>query len=214
MPVAEMVAIHRTRDITDAMVLVRGRGYNRLPVYRRNVSNITGIATLTTWDMLDPGLEERSLEEFIESAHYVSPYQTIDTPLPVLREREDHMAIVVDEFGSAIGMITIEDILEEVVGEIDVGYDFEEYLPRPRRIFEMMDESCYLMDARVSISLLNETLGINLPSVEFHTLGGLMMARLCHIPEAGEVVEELGYRFIVEQANSRVIEKIRVEQVE
>lgn len=213
-PVAEMVAIHRTRDVEDAMVMVRGRGYNRLPVYKRNVSNIIGIATLTTWDLLDPALHKRSLKSFIEPAHYVSPYQTIDTLLPVLREREDHMAIVVDEFGSAVGMITIEDILEEVVGEIDVGYDFEEYLPRTRRIFEMMGEESYLMDGRVSISLVNETLGISIPSVEFHTLGGLMMVRLRHIPQVGEQVEELGYRFIVEQANQRVIEKIRVEPVE
>ncbi|MBT7307573.1 MAG: HlyC/CorC family transporter [Gammaproteobacteria bacterium] len=213
-PVAEMVAIHRTRDIEDAMVLVRGRGYNRLPVYKRNVSNIIGIATLTTWDLLDPSLSERELKSFVQPAYYVSPYQTIDTLLPILREREDHMAIVVDEFGSATGMITIEDILEEVVGEIDVGYDFEEYLPRPQRIFEMMDEESYLMDGRVSISLLNETLGITLPSIEFHTLGGFMMVRLRHIPEVGELVEELGYRFTVEQANRRVIEKIRVEPVE
>lgn len=213
-PVAEMVAINRTRDVEDAMVMVRGRGYNRLPVYKRNVSNIIGIATLTTWDLLDPALHKRSLKSFIEPAHYVSPYQTIDTLLPVLREREDHMAIVVDEFGSAVGMITIEDILEEVVGEIDVGYDFEEYLPRTRRIFEMMGEESYLMDGRVSISLVNETLGISIPSVEFHTLGGLMMVRLRHIPQVGEQVEELGYRFIVEQANQRVIEKIRVEPVE
>ncbi|MBT3197663.1 MAG: CBS domain-containing protein [Gammaproteobacteria bacterium] len=211
---AEMVAIHRTRDIEDAMVLVRGRGYNRLPVYKRNVSNIIGIATLTTWDLLDPSLSERELKSFVQPAYYVSPYQTIDTLLPILREREDHMAIVVDEFGSATGMITIEDILEEVVGEIDVGYDFEEYLPRPQRIFEMMDEESYLMDGRVSISLLNETLGITLPSIEFHTLGGFMMVRLRHIPEVGELVEELGYRFTVEQANRRVIEKIRVEPVE
>jgi CBS domain containing-hemolysin-like protein len=213
-PVAEMVAINRTRDIEDAMVLVRGRGYNRLPVYKRNVTNIIGIATLTTWDLLDPALVERSLAEFIAPVHYVSPYQTIDTLLPVLREREDHMAIVVDEFGSAVGMITIEDILEEVVGEIDVGYDFEEYLPRSRHIFEMLDEGTYLMDGRVTISLLNETLGISLPSVEFHTLGGMMMARLRHIPTVGESIEELGYRFVVEQANQRAIEKIRVETVE
>ncbi|MBT3471340.1 MAG: HlyC/CorC family transporter [Gammaproteobacteria bacterium] len=210
-PVAEMVAIHRTRDIEDAMVLVRGRGYNRLPVYKRNVTNVIGIATLTTWDLLDPKLAERSLDEFIEPVYYVSPYQTIDTLLPILREREDHMAIVVDEFGSAIGMITIEDILEEGVGEIDVGYDFEEYLPRTRHIFEMLDEETYLMDGRISISLLNETLGISLPSLEFHTLAGFMMARLRHIPQAGESIEELGHRFIVEDSDQRSIGKVRIE---
>ena len=74
------------------------------------------------------------------------------------------MAIVVDEFGSAVGMITMEDILEEVVGEIDVGYDFDEYLPRRKRIFEMLDEDVYLMDSRLPIWEANDILGIREPA--------------------------------------------------
>ena len=121
------------------------------------------------------------------------------------------MAIVVDEFGSAIGMITVEDILEEVIGNIDVGHDFDEYLPRRHRVFEMLDEDIYLMDARLPISEANEVLGINLPVTEFHTLGGLVMARLRQIPRQGESVVEQGYRFTVTQADERAARKLRVE---
>ena len=212
-PVAEITAISRDATTRDAIRLVRKRGFNRLPVYKRNVSNIIGVVTLTTWDLLDKSLAEKPLEELIESAHYVSPYQSIDELLPVLRARDDHMAIVVDEFGSAAGIVTIEDIFEEVVGEIDVGYDFEEYLPRPRRIFEMLDEEVYLMDSRLPISEANEVLGISLPATESHTIGGLVMARLRHIPAEGEAVEEAGYRFTVAEATERTISKLRVEPV-
>ncbi len=213
-PVAEITAINRNRkDSRSAITLVRRRGYNRLPVYSRNISNIVGVVTLTTWDLMDPDLPDRPLEELIKPAHYVSPYQNIDQLLPVLRNRDDHMAIVVNEFGSAIGMITMEDILEEVVGEIDVGYDFEEYLPRRKRIFEMLDEETYLMDARLPISEANEVLGASLPAVESHTIGGLMMARLRHIPAEGESIEEAGFKFTVTEATERAVVKLRVEPV-
>jgi CBS domain containing-hemolysin-like protein len=212
-PVAEMTAINRNRETPNALTLVRRRGYNRLPVYSRNISNIVGVITLTTWDLMDADLPDRLLEELIKPAHYVSPYQTIDQLLPVLKTREDHMAIVVDEFGSAVGMITMEDILEEVVGEIDVGYDFEEYLPRRKRIFEMLDEDTYLMDARLPISEVNEVLGTSLPAGESHTIAGLLMARLRHIPQQGESIIEAGFRFTVEEATDRSIVKLRVEPV-
>jgi putative hemolysin len=210
-PVAEITAINRNRDTRSAITLVRRRGYNRLPVYSRNISNLVGVITLTTWDLMDQELPDRPLEELIKPAHYVSPYQTIDQLLPILRNRDDHMAIVVNEFGSAIGMITMEDILEEVVGEIDVGYDFEEYLPRRKRIFEMLDEETYLMDARLPISEVNELLGTSLPAVESHTIGGLMMARLRHIPAEGESILESGFRFTVTEATDRAVVKLKVE---
>jgi CBS domain containing-hemolysin-like protein len=210
-PVAEMTAINRNRDTRSAIQQVRRRGYNRLPVYTGNISNIVGIVTLTTWDLMDPELADQSIEDLIKPAYYVSHYQSIDQLLPILRTREDHMAIVVDEFGSAMGMITMEDILEEVVGEIDVGYDFEEYLPRRKRTFEVLDEETYIIDARLPISEANDVLFANLPAAESHTIGGLVMARLRHIPKQGESVVESGFRFTVEEATDRSIVKLRVE---
>lgn len=210
-PVAEVAAVNENRATSDVIQLVRRRGYNRLPVYRGNITNIIGVITLTTWDLMDSALPSRPLTELVGKALYVSPYQTIDQLLPTLRERQDHMAIVVDEFGSAVGMITMEDVLEEVVGEIDVGYDFEEYLPRRKRIFEMVDEEVYLMDSRLPISEANEALSVELPAKEYHTIGGLIMARLRHIPKEGEYIVESGYRFTVQEATERTIVKIRVE---
>jgi CBS domain containing-hemolysin-like protein len=210
-PVSDIVALNQNRDTRRAMQLVRRLGYNRLPVYSRNISNIGGIVTLTTWDLMQPEMEETPLQQLIKPAHYVSPYQTIDQLLPVLKNRDDHMAIVVDEFGSAIGMITLEDILEEVVGEIDVGYDFDEYLPRRKRNVEIPEEGVYLMDARLPLSEAGEILGIEMPSGESHTIGGFVMTRLRHIPQEGEYIDVSGYRFTVEQATERAVVKLRIE---
>jgi putative hemolysin len=210
-PIAEATVIGRNETTRAAVDLVRRHGYNRLPVYQNSTSNITGIVTLTTWDLMDGLLLDKPLDSLIKPALYVSALQTIDQLLPLLRQRADHMAIVVDEFGTAVGMITMEDIVEEVVGEIDVGYNFEEYLPRRKRIHERLAEEVYLMDSRTPISEANEILSIMLPTTEFHTVGGLVLARLRHIPREGEFIVENGYRFTVVEANDRASVKLRVE---
>ena len=161
-PIAQVVSLDRAkigkRRTRAAIDLVRKHGFNRLPVYDKNTSNITGVITLTTWDMLAVHAKEKPIAGLIKPAFYVAPNQTIDSLLPELRKREDHMAIVVDEFGSAVGMITMEDIVEEVLGEIDVGYDFEEYQNKRRHDVTRLGDDVYLMDSRVSISEANEVL--------------------------------------------------------
>jgi len=210
-PISEVTAIDKKRGILRAVASGRRYGYNRLPVYDGNISNIIGIVTLTTWDLMDNTLPDKELSDLIEPAHYVLQFQTIDQLLPILRKRTDHMAIVVDEFGSAIGIITMEDIVEEVVGDIDVGYDFEEYLPRRKHIFEKLSDSSYIMDSRLSVSDVNDILDTNLNTKGSHTIGGLVMTQLGHIPEQGEVITEQGYRFIVDETTDRAVVKLRVE---
>ncbi len=210
-PVAEVTAINQTKSTRRAVAMVRNRGYNRLPVYHHNISNIMGIVTITTWDMMDAELLGMPLENLVKPALYVSPRQTIDQLLPLLRKRDDHMAIVVDEFGSAIGMITMEDIIEEVVGEIDVGYDFDEYAPKKRHQLEEVEDDVYVMDSRVSISEANEVLGVHFSDREAHTVGGLVTARLRRIPQVGDSIEEAGFRIAVEEATERAVVRLRVE---
>lgn len=210
-PLADIVAIERDRATEDVIRLVRLYGFNRIPVYDDNISNIIGLVTLTTWDLMDPEVAKRELEELVQEPLYVSRYQTIDQLLPRLEKRSDHMAIVVDEFGAAAGMITMEDIIEEVVGEIDVGYDFEEYFPRARRHYEVVGEA-YIMDARLPISELNDVLGASIPSAEFHTLGGYILAHLRRIPKVGEELVEDGHRFTILDANERAVLKVEVRQ--
>jgi CBS domain containing-hemolysin-like protein len=212
-PIGEVTAINHNRGILRAVATVRRKGYNRLPVYKGNISNIVGIVTLTTWDLMEKSTAEKKLDDLIQPAQYVLQFQTIDQLLPILRQREDPMAIVVDEYGSAIGIITMEDIVEEVVGDIDVGYDFEEYLPRRKREFEVLGDNVYLADSRLSVSEVNDYLEINLNTKISYTIGGLVMMQLGHIPELGEFMVEQGYRFIVEERTDKAIVKLKIESV-
>jgi CBS domain containing-hemolysin-like protein len=210
-PVAEMSTIGQETSTESVVKLIRKSGYNRLPVHDGNTSSIVGCVTLTTWDLMEEGLFKKPLSELVKPVLYVPTHQTIDLLLPELRKRHDHMAIVVDEYGSAVGLITLEDILEEVVGEIDVGYDFEEYLPKARRKFDCLEEDVYLMDSRLPISEVSEILAVHLQSTESHTIGGLVTAELRRIPTVGESITRDGYRFTVQEATDRSIIKIRVE---
>ena len=212
-PLADVVGFNEDRNMKEAIRVVIKHGFNRLPVYRGNITNVQGMLTLSSWDLMDLELEDKAITDYICPTLYLSPKQTIDQALPQLQARDDHMAVVVDEYGSAIGILTMEDVFEEVVGEIDVGYDFEEYLPRRKRIVETLEEDVYLMDSRLPISETNEILGTNLSAAEFHTIGGLVMARLRHIPKEGEFIVESGYKVTVEQATERSISKLRVERV-
>jgi len=212
-PISEVTAINSNRGIMRAIATVRRMGYNRLPVYKGNISNITGIATLTTWDLMEKSTTLKQLADVVKPAQYVLQFQTIDELLPILRQREDHMAVVVDEYGSATGIITMEDIVEEVVGDIDVGYDFEEYLPRRKKVFETLEDDTHLVDSRLSVSEVNDLLEINLNTKASYTIGGLLLNQIGHIPDYGESMTEQGYKFSVHERTDKAIQKIKIESV-
>jgi putative hemolysin len=211
-PLAEVVGFNETREMREAVRRVWASGFNRLPVFRGNITNVTGVMTLSTWDLLLPDIEQRAVEDFVKPALYLTPKQSLDQVLPLLRARADHMAIVVDEFGSAIGILSMEDIFEEVVGTVDSGYDFDTMKTR-RVTIESESDDTHLISGRAPISELNDSLKLNLPVGEAHTLAGFLINRLRHIPEVGDTVLEQGYRYTVTEADARSVTKVRVERV-
>jgi putative hemolysin len=213
-PIAEMTTLGHQQTTRDAIRTARQRAHFRLPIYEGEHNQIIGVVSFTMWDLMDPELKERPLSELIKPAYYVTAHQLLDELLPVLQQRHDHMAVVVDEFGSATGMITIEDVLEEIVGEVmNVGYSFEGHLPRYKYSIERLEEGGYLMDGRVPITEVNEMLDVVLPSAEAHTVGGMVISHLRHIPSEGEYVIQAGHRFTVEQTTERGVVKLRVEKI-
>lgn len=212
-PLAEVIGFNESRGMSEALRIVWQYGYNRLPVYRSNITNVKGILTLDTWDLMESDINEKNVKDYIVEPLYLSPKQTIDRALPKLKARTDHMAIVVDEFGSAIGILTLEDVFEEVVGELTASYDFEEYQPRKRILFEKKSEDLLLVGGRMPLSEINDILHINLPVSEAHTVGGLISNRLRHIPEVNEQLEEQQYRFTVLEADARSVQKVRIERI-
>lgn len=215
-PLAEVVGIPEHTSMREAMDIVWRTGFNRLPVYRGNLTNIHAILTLDTWRLMAPDIENRSIQEFIDPALYILPKQTIDQILPMLQIRSaDHMAVVLDEFGSATGILTMEDILERVVGEIDVGYDFDEYRPMKtqRRIQTIKENESFLVDGRTPLSQINDQLHLALPINIAHTIGGLLIDWLRYIPQDGEQITKNRVRYTVQSATERTITKVLIELI-
>ncbi|MEW8027386.1 MAG: hemolysin family protein [Candidatus Thiodiazotropha sp.] len=211
-PLPDVVGFNEVRNMKEAVRLVMKHGYNRLPVYRGNITNVKGILTLDTWALMLPDLEEKPIIDYISPVLYLSPRQTIDRALPMLQARKDHMAVVVDEFGSAIGILTMEDVFEEVVGEIDVGYDFDEYQPKRRIYIEHESENSHLVSGRMPISEINDILHVDFPVEEALTVGGLIVSRLRHIPSEGDAIEEKSHRLTVIESDERSVIKVRIER--
>ena len=210
-PMAEVTALGHGESTRRAVELACSRGHFRIPIFEEEHSSVVGVVAFDVWKLMDAELPRLPLDELIHPAEFVIAQQPVYELLPLLSAREDRMAIVVDEFGSAIGMLTLEDIHEAVVGDIvGVGYNIPGYVHRPKQLIQPDGEEGYLVDARVSIVEVNELLGTSLPLNEGHTIGGLVMARLRHLPKENESIIASGYRFTVQESSGRLVKKVRI----
>jgi CBS domain containing-hemolysin-like protein len=200
-PRIDMKCLSVDDSIEKAVEFVKATGHSRFPVYEKNIDNIVGI--LNSKDLFGRR-SKASLRELIRPAYYVPESKKLDEILREMQERKTQMAIVVDEYGGTAGLVTLEDILEEIVGEILDEYDTEE----PG--VQIIEEGVALVDAKTSIDDLNDALDIDLPEEEFETVGGLIFNVLGRIPSPGDKVKINGNTMIVEKMRGRRIAKIRV----
>lgn len=215
-PLDEVVGISEHASMEEAVKLVLAHGYNRLPVYRGNMSNIVGILTLNSWDLMATDINRKPKASFIQEPVYVTSKQPIDQTITTLLSRPiDFMAVVVNEFGLAIGILSMEDIFEEVVGEIDVGYDFDEYeshRSKQRILIKELAPGEFLVDGRTPISQINEELHLNIPMEAAHTVAGLIINRLRTIPPVGSHIHEESYQFTVRTVSARTVTKVYIKR--
>lgn len=211
-PAGEMTAIDSGADIADAIKLVRSTGYDHIPIFEGQRSNVTGMLSLTLWDLIEPGLANVSINDFVRPAHFVPVQQPVAELLPILRGRDDLSAFVVDEFGSVVGLINLDMILSSIVGAVDVGTSYEARQSSAAPSYEQLVDDEYLMDARLPIADVNDLLATKISTAAAHTIGGLVVARLRHVPQAGESIIESGFRIVVEEATERAIKRVRVSR--
>ncbi len=205
-PRTDIVCLEETATIEEALSLSIKSHFSRLPVYREDIDNIIGFVHIK--DLL-PHLQEGRLDRpvlgVVRPIHFVPTTKRVIELLRELQQKRIHMAIVLDEYGGTAGLVTIEDLLEELVGEIRDEHD-REMVPY-RRIGE--DE--YLVDASVPIESLNEWLGLGIPeSEEFETVGGLVMEILGKVPEEGETVVLEDYELRVERMHRKRVATVRL----
>jgi magnesium and cobalt exporter, CNNM family len=188
-------------------LMVEG-GFSRIPVYQGTVDNMIGLVFIKDALRL---LEKRQpvvLRKILHPVHFVPETNKVGDLLKELQRRRTHMALVIDEHGSLTGLVTMEDLLEEIVGEIQDEYDWEE------RPVERLRDGSLVVDGTLSAAKLRETYAIPIPeSPEFETVAGFMLANLGTVPKGGEQVSLGDYRLTVVDVEKNRISKVKVERV-
>ncbi len=207
-PRTDVVMIDVEDPLEDSINIFNETGYTRIPVYDDQIDNIIGI--LNVKDVFEAIYSKRegvTIPDLIYEAYFVPETKDIDDLLRELQKKKLHIAIVINEYGTFAGIITVEDILEELVGEIMDEFDEEE--PEIQKISDMV----YIINAGAWVERVNETLNIHLPLDDsYETIGGLIINQLGHIPRKGEVVEipESGIRLMVMRMADKRIEDLKL----
>ncbi len=204
-PRIDMAGVPDTATVAAALRLIREDGHSRLPVYHEAIDQIVGIVHVK--DLMayaQDGRDETPVKEAARPAYFIPESKPLDGLFREMRRRKAHMAIVVDEYGGTAGLVTIEDLLEEIVGPILDEYDVEE------KLVEIVNEHVALVDGRASLEEVNEQLGLDLPAGEVDTIGGFIYALLGHVPTQGESVSADGVELFVEQLEGHRIARIRL----
>jgi magnesium and cobalt transporter len=204
-PRTDMVCCPADATLSGFLELIIRSGHSRVPLFEGSTDKIVGVVyakdLLRNWGAND---ETLTLIEVMRTPYFIPETKRIDDLLKDFRTRRVHMAIAVDEYGGTSGLITIEDLLEEIVGDIQDEYDLEIPWMQPQ------DDGTLLVDARANVEELEEYYGIEIPREKFDTVGGYLFHLLGNVPQKGEKVSDNGLVLMVEDSDERKIEKVRV----
>jgi putative hemolysin len=201
-PLVEVIALDDSASVDELIQAMRAHGFSRIPIFQDNVHNIVGWVNALDVLSMPPG--ERSFRQLIRPAYYVPETRRIGDLLKDVQQKGIPLAVVVDEYGGSVGIVTIEDMLEEIVGEIEDEYDARE------RLYEILADGSYRIDARMEIDAINEILGLHLPTGDYATLAGFILAQLERIPQRGELLMHDGLMLEIEEATNRTVERVHV----
>ena len=204
-PRTDMLAIEGGAQICDAVELVINSGKSRIPVYEQGIDDVIGIVYAR--DLLKAEREGRGddpLRALAREAHFVPETKRVAELMREMQKEKFHIAMVVDEYGGTAGLVTLEDLIEELVGEIVDEYDVEDAK------WERLSNGDYRVDARMPLDEVNELLAADLPEGDWDTVGGLVYSELGHVPHQGESVEVDGRRLMAEKVTGRRIERVRI----
>ena len=197
-PLVEVTALEKGTSIANAIQTIQESGFSRLPIYEERVDQIIGV--IHAFDLLRAAARDTLIDPFIRKAYYVPKVIQLVELVQNMQRHRTQIAIVVDEYGGSLGMVTLEDCLEEIVGDIDDEFDGLE-----EEMYRKLVDGSFRVHARMEIDEINEELNLDLPEGSFETLGGFLLSEFRHIPSAGETLERNGFRFQVEETTARSI---------
>jgi putative hemolysin len=206
-PRPEVVALSIEMPPEEALAAVIDSPYTRYPVYRDALDEIVGVLHVRDLfsALVDRGIAGVQIEQLLRPAHIVPETKDLAALLTEFRRTNQHLAVVVDEYGELEGIVTLEDLLEEIVGEIEDEFDL------PDESIERLEDGRVRVHGTFPIDDFNEQFGVSLPIEDYHTLGGLVFGMLGRAPEPGDEVEHAGIRFTVLTVEGSRIERLEIQ---
>ena len=204
-PLIHVIAVPEETTVADAADQMIKSGHSRLPVYRERVDDITGV--VLHQDLMNEKDWTRPVAEIARTPLFIPETKRVDHLLLDLRRARLRMAVAVDEYGGSVGIITVEDLLEEIVGDIEDEMDREK--TRVRRVGERE----WLAVGHAEREHLESKVGLDLPDGDFETVAGFILTQTGRIPKAGEQVEAQGHLLTVNKANDRAIQEVHIRKL-
>ncbi|SHH00860.1 HlyC/CorC family transporter [Tepidibacter thalassicus] len=200
----DVVAIDIESTYDEIVEIFKEDHFSRMPVYEENIDNIVGILNVKDLVFVEKDKQNFDIKTYMREPFFTFEFKKITELFQEMRQEKVHMAIVLDEYGGTAGIVTMEDLLEEIVGDIEDEFDEED------DEIKIINENEYIVDGSTRITLVNEIVGTNIESEEFDSIGGVLIGQLGRLPEQGEVVEYNNIRFIVESIDKNRIKTIRM----
>ena len=207
-PRPDMVAVEAAARVADVIEIAIAAGRSRIPAYEQGIDDVCGIVFIK--DLLRAereGTGDAPVTTVKREAHFVPETKRVSELMREMQKEKFHMAIVVDEYGGTAGLVTLEDLIEELVGEIVDEYDVEEAQVEP------LPNGDFRVNARMPVDEVNELLHAELPQGDWDSVGGLVYSLLGHVPTEGEAVEVDGHRLVAEKVQGRRIGRVRISRV-
>ena len=204
-PLSEIIAVHIATPIEQVKAIVRHSNYQYIPVYEERIDRLTGIVSIS--EVLYAPQRLNELNSLIRPAYYVPETKPTSDLLEELRTAEDPIAIIIDEHAGCVGFATLEDIFEQIVGEI--RYNHKRHTPP----VELLDNGSWVVDARTSIEAINSSLGTDIPRDRCDTIGGFILKLFGRLPEQGETIHYHGFEFTIEEVFSYGIAVLHANQI-
>ena len=206
-PRTDILAIGSDAPIEEIIELIIQHGHTRIPVYSGSIDNIIGI--LNVKDLLKfwpRPVRQEDIFSILRKPYFIPETKNIHLLLHELKEKKLHMAIVIDEYGGTSGLVTLEDLIEEIVGEIRDEHDQEE------EKFVDLPDGYTLVDSRVEIEAFEQHFGVDVPRGKYETLGGFILDAVKRIPMTGDVIQHDSLEMVIASADERSIKKVRIRK--